>query len=69
MKPTMLTGTFSNASYWSVASLTMGAEGIAPSTVAGKILAMLLVLIGLGVVAVPSGLFASALSKRGNPTP
>ncbi len=49
--------------YWSVASLTMGAEGIAPVTVAGKILAMLLVLIGLGIVAVPSGLFASALSK------
>ena len=55
--------------YWSVASLTMGAEGIAPSTVAGKILAMLLVLIGLGIVAVPSGLFASALSKTGDPTP
>ncbi|MDE0230654.1 MAG: ion transporter [bacterium] len=55
--------------YWSVASLTMGAEGIAPSTVAGKILAMLLVLIGLGIVAVPSGLFASALSKTGNPRP
>lgn len=55
--------------YWSVASLTMGAEGIAPGTVAGKILAMLLVLIGLGIVAVPSGLFASALSKTGNPHP
>ena len=53
--------------YWSVASLTMGAEGIAPMTVAGKVLAMLLVLIGLGIVAVPSGLFASALSKTNNP--
>ncbi len=53
--------------YWSVASLTMGAEGIAPVTAAGKILAMLLVLIGLGIVAVPSGLFASALSKTNNP--
>lgn len=51
------------AVYWSVASLTMGAEGIAPTTVAGKILAMLLVLLGLGIVAVPSGLLASALSK------
>ena len=49
--------------YWSVASLTMGAEGIAPMSVPGKILAMALVLIGLGIVAVPSGLFASALSK------
>ena len=53
--------------YWSVASLTMGAEGIAPVTAPGKILAMLLVLIGLGIVAVPSGLFASALSKTTNP--
>ena len=51
--------------YWSVASLTMGAEGIAPMTVAGKVLAMLLVLIGLSIVAVPSGLFASALSRTG----
>ncbi len=49
--------------YWSVASLTMGAEGIAPATAAGKILAMVLVLLGLGIVAVPSGLLASALSK------
>ena len=49
--------------YWSVASLTMGAEGIAPTTAAGKILAMVLVLLGLGIVAVPSGLLASALSK------
>ena len=49
--------------YWAVASLTMGAEGIAPVTVQGKILAMLMVMIGLGIVAVPSGLFASALSR------
>ena len=52
--------------YWSVASLTMGAEGIAPATAPGKVLAMLLVLLGLGIVAVPSGLLASALSKTGN---
>ncbi|MXW94914.1 MAG: ion transporter [Acidimicrobiaceae bacterium] len=52
--------------YWSVASLTMGAEGIAPVTAPGKVLAMLLVLLGLGIVAVPSGLLASALSKTGS---
>lgn len=50
--------------YWSIASLTAGAEGIAPVTVGGKILTMVLVLIGLGVVAVPSGLLASALSRQ-----
>lgn len=53
--------------YWSVASLTMGAEGIAPTTAPGKVLAMLLVLMGLGIVAVPSGLFASALSRTNGP--
>ena len=47
-----------------------GRRGIAPATVAGKNLAMLSVLIiGLGIVAVPSGLFASALSKTSNPRP
>ncbi|MDE0644168.1 MAG: ion transporter [bacterium] len=55
--------------YWAVASLTMGgAEGIAPATVQGKVLAMLMVMIGLGIVAVPSGLVASALSRT-NPVP
>jgi len=49
--------------YWSIASLTAGAEGIAPVTVAGKLLTIVLVMIGLGVVAVPSGLFADALRK------
>ena len=52
--------------YWSVASLTMGAEGIAPATAPGKVLARVLVLLGLGIVAVPSGLLASALSKTGS---
>ena len=50
--------------YWSIASLTAGAEGIAPVTVAGKLLTIVLVMIGLGVVAVPSGLLASALSRQ-----
>ncbi len=53
--------------YWAVASMTAGAEGYAPVTVGGKLLAMVLVLFGLGIVAVPSGLMASALSKQPNP--
>ena len=54
--------------YWSIASLTAGAEGIAPVTIGGKILTMVLVMIGLGVVAVPSGLLASALSRQEDPS-
>ena len=50
--------------YWAVASLTAGAENMAPVTVPGKILTMLLLLLGLGIVAVPPGLLASALSKQ-----
>lgn len=53
--------------YWAVASMTAGAEGYAPVTVGGKLLSMVLVLFGLGIVAVPSGLMASALSKQPNP--
>ena len=52
--------------YWAVASMTAGAEGYAPVTVGGKLLSMVLVLFGLGIVAVPSGLMASALSKQPN---
>lgn len=54
--------------YWAVASMTAGAEGYAPVTVGGKLLSMVLVLFGLGIVAVPSGLMASALSKQSRPT-
>lgn len=50
--------------YWAVTSVTAGAENMVPVTVPGKILSMLLVLLGLGIVAVPSGLLASALSKQ-----
>tara|TARA_B100000965_G_C19555902_1_gene742170 strand:- start:823 stop:1011 length:189 start_codon:yes stop_codon:yes gene_type:complete len=34
-----------------------------PITVGGKIFTSLIVTIGLGIIAVPTGLFASALSK------
>ena len=62
-------GNIFECAYWAVASLTAGAEGVAPVTVAGKVLTMLLVLIGLGVVAVPSGLLASALSRQDSHAP
>jgi voltage-gated potassium channel len=61
-------GNIFECTYWAVASMTAGAEGYAPVTVGGKILSMVLVLFGLGIVAVPSGLMASALSKQPNPS-
>ena len=45
-------------------SLTAGAEGYQPLSFGGKLLSIFIVLIGLGVVAVPSGLLASALYKH-----
>lgn len=50
--------------YWAVLSLTAGAEGYQPLSGGGKLLSIFIVLIGLGVVAVPSGLLASALYKH-----
>lgn len=50
--------------WWSVATLTtVGYGDIYPITVGGKIFTFAVLLIGLGIVSVPAGLVASALSK------
>lgn len=50
--------------WWAVATLTtVGYGDIYPITVGGKIFTFVVLMIGLGFVAVPTGLFASALSK------
>lgn len=50
--------------WWAVATLTTVGYGDAyPITVGGKVFTFLVLVIGLGIVAVPSGLVASALSK------
>ncbi|WP_428306982.1 ion transporter [Lacipirellula sp.] len=50
--------------WWSVATLTtVGYGDIYPVTVGGKIFTFGVLLIGLGIVSVPAGLVASALSK------
>lgn len=50
--------------WWSVATLTtVGYGDIYPVTVGGKLFTFVVLLIGLGIVSVPAGLVASALSK------
>ncbi|APZ96789.1 ion transporter [Fuerstiella marisgermanici] len=50
--------------WWAVATLTtVGYGDVCPVTVGGRIFTFAILLIGLGVVSVPAGLLASALSK------
>ncbi len=50
--------------WWAVATLTtVGYGDVYPITVGGRIFTFIILMIGLGVVAVPAGLLASALSK------
>ncbi len=50
--------------WWAVATLTtVGYGDVYPVTVGGKIFTFLILMIGLGIVAIPSGLIASALTK------
>lgn len=53
--------------WWALATLTtVGYGDIYPITLGGKIFTFLILMIGLGVVAVPTGLVASALSQVRN---
>ncbi len=50
--------------WWAVTTLTtIGYGNIYPITAGGKIFTSLIVFIGLGLIAVPTGLFASALTR------
>jgi voltage-gated potassium channel len=50
--------------WWAIATLTtVGYGDVYPITVGGRIFTFFILIIGLGIVAVPSGLVASALSK------
>ena len=50
--------------WWAVATLTtVGYGDVYPITTGGKIFTFFVLMIGLGIVAVPAGLIASALSK------
>ena len=53
--------------WWSVATLTtVGYGDVYPITVGGKIFTTIILLIGLGVVGIPAGIVASALSNVNN---
>ena len=53
-----------DALWWAVITLTtVGYGDVYPVTVGGRILTMIIVLLGLGLVAVPSGLLASAFQE------
>lgn len=50
--------------WWSVATLTtVGYGDVYPVTVGGRLFTFLVLMIGLGIIAVPAGLVASALSE------
>ncbi len=51
--------------WWAVATLTtVGYGDVYPVTAGGKIFTTIILFLGLGVVAIPSGLLAAALSKK-----
>lgn len=50
--------------WWAIATLsTVGYGDIYPVTIGGKIIASFIILLGIGIIAMPSGLFATALMR------
>jgi voltage-gated potassium channel len=50
--------------WWAIATLTtVGYGDVYPVTISGRVFTFLVLIVGLGIVAVPTGLFASVLSK------
>jgi voltage-gated potassium channel len=57
-------GSIFHCMWWAVVTLTtVGYGDVYPVTVGGKLFTALILIIGLGLVAVPTGLLASALTK------
>lgn len=63
VQPDKFTSVF-HSMWWAVATLTtIGYGDMYPITTGGKLFTTIVVFIGLGVVAVPTGLFASAITR------
>ena len=57
-------GSIFHCMWWAIVTLTtVGYGDVYPVTVGGKVFTTVILLVGLGFVAVPTGLFASALTK------
>jgi voltage-gated potassium channel len=56
-------GSILRAMWWSVSTLTVGYGDVYPITTLGKVLASVTALIGIGLIAVPTGIIASAFGQ------
>lgn len=57
-------GSIFHSMWWSIVTLTtVGYGDVYPITLGGRIFTFFILVLGLGIVAVPTGMFASALSK------
>jgi voltage-gated potassium channel len=58
-------GNIPQAVWWSVSTLaTVGYGDVIPFTVGGKIFGIVIMIIGIGIVALPAGILASAFSEQ-----
>ena len=59
-----------SAIYWTIVTLTtVGYGDITPATVLGKSIASVVMILGYGVIAVPTGIVTAELSQAGRPPP
>ena len=63
VQPELFSSVFSSL-WWSVVTLTtVGYGDIVPITVGGRIFTFIILMIGLGIIAIPSGMISSALTE------